>query len=172
MVAVIQRKQRDADFLKGRRKLPEDQENENERKANSSGVNAYKKLSSQKEVSDLIDKIWKKYDNDNSGALDVQELHAFLQEFYNDAQIEMHVFEFEVQDLIDEIDKSKDGKIQQPELLRFMCYAFGVSYTEKPRPITDISVADFEGSSSESSSEEDSSEISEKPPKKKKKSKK
>jgi Ca2+-binding EF-hand superfamily protein len=83
-------------------------------------------------VTKLIDKIWATYDRDKSGTLEIAELHRFLSEFYSDAGLDSMVFEFEVQDLIDEIDKSGDGIIQKDELVKFMCFCYGIQYREKP----------------------------------------
>ena len=85
----------------------------------------------------------------------------------------MHVFQFEVEDLIAGIDKDGDGRIQKAELLTFMCFCFGIRYQPKSKDDKkmepkskvnkkmdkSVAEADFEGSSS--SEEESSSGFSE-----------
>lgn len=103
-------------------KLPEDEDHRSK-----SGIKIFHKFTSMDQVTLLIDIIWDRYDKDKSGTLEISELHNFLNEFYSDAGLDAMVFEFEVEDLINEIDKSGDGIIQKDELIKFMCYCYGVS---------------------------------------------
>ena len=60
--------------------MPEDKETDD-----SNNLNAFKKLKTQSQVEELLEKIWVKYDNDNSGSLEANELVRFLDNFFEDA---------------------------------------------------------------------------------------
>jgi Ca2+-binding EF-hand superfamily protein len=64
-------------------------------------------------IQKAVDLAFMKFDRDNSGSLDVNELGAFLTEVFKIAGVGITVSSWQAQILMKLMDKNKDGRIQK-----------------------------------------------------------
>lgn len=62
-----------------------------------------------------IEKLFREYDTDNSGFIDVAQVRSYLESTYKDLGLE--VSNADVEDFIKNFDTSKDGKISLEEFV-------------------------------------------------------
>ena len=84
---------------------------------NSKTINKFR----QKAIRAIIDQIWEKYDDDNSGELDKDETREFVQDIIGNMDDEQSVFTDEQFDSIFEIfDEDGSGTIDKDEMTNFI----------------------------------------------------
>lgn len=73
---------------------------------------------SNKEASDVVDIIWRHFDTDNNGSLDPDEIKLLLEFlcYLNDSRFNEELKE----NLFEDVDKNKDGKITKDELIEIL----------------------------------------------------
>lgn len=71
---------------------------------------------SDEQLRQIVDVVFVRYDNDNSGALDREEVKRLVADVFT--QLDMHRLADpnEIDKFINSIDKNGDGLIQKPEL--------------------------------------------------------
>ena len=77
-------------------------------------------------MEEKLDLIFAKYDYDKDGELDEEEMNSFISDFFADADVSMQYFKFEVQDMIQGMDKSGDFLINREELKEFLRRSIGM----------------------------------------------
>ena len=63
-----------------------------------------------------VDAVFGKYDSDNSGSLDSNEVYNLINDALNHMKANRQVNQAEVSQFVSAVDKSGDGKIQKTEL--------------------------------------------------------
>ena len=71
---------------------------------------------SDQQLRDAVDAVFGQFDKDNSGSLDQQEVFNLIQAALSKLGSNQQVNQQQVQQFIQAVDKSGDGKIQKPEL--------------------------------------------------------
>ncbi|KAF0684954.1 Aste57867_23111 [Aphanomyces stellatus] len=72
-------------------------------------------------ITDMLDDIWAKYDEDHSGFLDREETRRFVQEFQAGLKADgMDVDMPEFDASFDDFDKNGDGKLSKKEMRVFL----------------------------------------------------
>lgn len=79
-----------------------------------------------------IDEVWRVYDGDKNGTLDINELHWFLNDLCARVGDSRRYSANEVTSIFKEADVNKDSRIDKTELFRFCKFLFN----KKPLTVT------------------------------------
>ena len=81
-----------------------------------------------------IDQIFNKYDADNNGTLDTQEMTNFFNDLFRSLNIQLTVTEQQSQEAIRSIDTNFDGKVDRKELFEAFKVMLNCSNSPQPPP--------------------------------------
>lgn len=73
---------------------------------------------SEQQLRDAVDAVFTAYDKDNSGTLDVSEVTSLINDALKHMNAGRQATQQEVSNLITQIDKNSDGKVNKVELLQ------------------------------------------------------
>ena len=71
-------------------------------------------------IKEVIDKIWRKYDDDNSGSLDKEETFEFVQDCLKNIGQEKKLNQDNFDEFFDELDTDNSGTIEKGEMTDFI----------------------------------------------------
>ena len=88
---------------------------------------------SDQQLRDAVDAVFSQYDKDNSGTLDQNEVANLINDALKHMGAGKQVNQAEVQQFIQAVDKSGDGKIAKPELFEIFKKVLSQQWSiEKP----------------------------------------
>ena len=88
----------------------------------------------EKELKSLVKDIWKKYDRDDNGVLDRDEIKSFVADILNDVkldkqwQTEPDSAKLDINEIFDQIDKDGNGTVDINEMVVFLIKVSGFTF--------------------------------------------
>ena len=88
----------------------------------------------EKELKSLVKDIWKKYDRDDNGVLDRDEIKSFVADILNDVkldkqwQTEPDSAKLDINEIFDQIDKDGNGTVDIDEMVMFLIKVSGFTF--------------------------------------------
>ena len=88
----------------------------------------------EKELKSLVKDIWKKYDRDDNGVLDRDEIKSFVADILNDVKLDKQwqtkpdSAKLDINEIFDQIDKDGNGTVDINEMVVFLIKVSGFTF--------------------------------------------